>query len=224
MRLTMAVRAGQITSGMTRYLRRSHRLIPFVTLAALQVLSAPVASAHMTVEGAGEITNGALHPLMTPAHVLVLLALGLLLGQQLPLDLDKRLRVFAPVSAVALLLTMAGGFKELHPPLLIGLALCVAILVAWERKLPRFVPEILCALAAAGISFDSAVETGTTGNILKTLMGTWLVMNAVVFYVAVCASNGAGKQWAKIGIRILGSWIIAISFMVLAFVFKKGNH
>lgn len=209
---------------MTTYLRRPYPSVSYGIAALLVVGTVPNASAHMTVEGAGDIANGALHPLMTPAHVLILLALGLLLGQQLPLDLDKRLRVFAPVSAAALLLTMTGGFKELFPPLLIGLALCIAILVAWERKLPRFVPEILCALAATGIGFDSAMETGTTGNILKTLMGTWLVMNAVIFYIAVCASNGAGRQWAKIGIRVLGSWIIAISFMVLAFALKKGNH
>ncbi|GAA5125065.1 hypothetical protein GCM10023212_26010 [Luteolibacter yonseiensis] len=180
-----------------------------------------MASAHMAVEGAGEIGNGALHPVMTPAHVLLLLGLGLLLGQQTPLDLGKRLRVFAPASAAALLFTFTGTIREINQPVLIALSLCVAILVALEKRLPRFVPEFLCTLTAIGIGIDSAVETGDTGTILKTLIGTWLAMNAIVFYIAICASNGADKQWAKVGVRILGSWIIAISLMVLAFSLRK---
>ena len=175
----------------------------------------------MAVEGAGELGNGALHPLMTPVHLLILVGLALLLGQQVPLDLGKRLRVFAPVSALALLFTVSGTVKEIHPPGLIGLALCIAILVALGKKLPRFTPEVICVLAAVGIGFDSAVDTGGLGNILKTLTGTWLAVNALVFYIAICASNGADKQWARAGIRVLGSWIIAISLMVLAFALRK---
>jgi len=175
----------------------------------------------MAVEGAGQLGNGALHPLMTPTHVMILLALGLLLGQQVPLDLGKRIRVFAPLSAAALLFTASGMIKEIHPPVLTGFALCVAILVAFAKKLPRFIPEALCALAAIGIGFDSAVETGTLGEVLKTLTGTWLTVNALVLYIAICASNGADKQWARAGIRVLGSWIVAIAFMVLALELRK---
>lgn len=206
---------------MTTYLRRPHHAVSYGLVTALVAVTVPTASAHMAVEGAGEIGNGALHPLMTPAHVLILLSLGLLLGQQVPLDLGKRLRVFAPVSAVALLITLTGVMKEMNQAVLISMALCVAILVALEKKLPRFVPELLCALAAIVVGLDSGLETGSLGAILKTLAGTWLAVNALVFYIAICASNGANKQWAQIAIRVLGSWIIAISFMVLAFALKK---
>lgn len=206
---------------MTTYLQRSDRSVSYGIVTALAAITIPTASAHMAVEGAGELGNGALHPLMTPTHVLILLGLGLLLGQQVPLDLGKRLRVFAPVSAVALLFTISGTIGEIYPPALTGLALSVAILVALAKKLPRFVPETLCVLAAVGIGFDSGVETGNLPNILKTLTGTWLAVNALVFYIAICASNGAEKQWAKAGIRVLGSWITAISFMVLALELRK---
>ena len=62
---------------------------------------------------------------------------------------------------------------------------------------------------------------GSTFGVLKTLAGTWLSLNAAVFYIAVCASNGAEKKWAKAAIRVLGSWIIAIALMVLAFSLRK---
>ena len=54
-----------------------------------------------------------------------------------------------------------------------------------------------------GIGLDSAVDTGSTVGVLKTLAGTWLSLNAAVFYIAVCASNAADSKWARVGIRVL---------------------
>ena len=41
-----------------------------------------LAHAHSPIEGIGDFYNGMLHPLLVPSHVLLLLALGLLRGQQ----------------------------------------------------------------------------------------------------------------------------------------------
>ena len=37
------------------------------------------------------------------------------------------------------------------------------------------------------------------------------------FYISL----GLQKPWLKIGVRIIGSWLVAISLMVLAFALKK---
>lgn len=177
--------------------------------------------AHLTVEGVGDVANGALHPLMTPAHVLVILGLGLLLGQQVPLNLKTPMRIFAPVSAAALLFTLSGRVTDVYQPVLIGIALIAAILVGLEIRIPSWAGAALCVAAASAIGLDSAVDTGSTANVLKTLAGTWLSLNAAVFYIAVCASNAEDRQWARVGIRVLGSWIIAIALMVLAFSLRK---
>jgi hypothetical protein len=175
----------------------------------------------LTVEGVGDLGNGALHPLMTPVHVLVFLSLALLIGQQVPLDMKTPLRVFAPVSAAALLFTLSGRVGAVYQPVLIVIALSIASLVALEVRVPRVVCGLLCAAAASGIGLDSGIATGSMLAVIKTLAGTWLSLNAAVFYLAVCASNGADKKWAKAGIRVLGSWIIAIALMVLAFSLRK---
>jgi urease accessory protein len=181
---------------------------------------ASTAQAHMLVEGAGDLGNGALHPFFTPAHTLILLGFALLLGQQTPFRLKWAIRVFAVVSALALAGTIPGKIPGLHQACLLALALCLSALVAIERKLPPWVVAALGGLAALAIGFDSGVEPTASSNILKTLLGTWLSMNAVTFYLAICASNGADKQWARTGIRVIGSWIIAISLLVLAFSLK----
>jgi hypothetical protein len=195
----------------------------FVLLAGLGIFGVltSTAHAHLTVEGVGDLGNGALHPLMTPAHVLVFLSLALFIGQRVPLDLKTPLWVFAPVSAAALLFTLTGRVGGVYQPLLVGIALVTAILVALDVRVPRIGCWLLCAAAAGGIGLDSGVDTGSTSAVLKTLGGTWLSLNAAVFYLAVCASNGSDKKWAKAGIRVLGSWIIAIALMVLAFSLRK---
>ena len=177
--------------------------------------------AHTAVEGAGQIVNGALHPWMNPAHVLILLGLGLLLGMQVPLDLKTPLRVFAPVSAIALIFTTSGRLAGVYQPVLIGIALCIAILMGLDWKLPSLVRAALCAVAAIGIGLDSAVESGSAFVVAKTLVGTWLGINVSIAYLAICASNGADKKWARTGMRVLGSWIVAISLLVLAFSLRK---
>ncbi|MEO8614143.1 MAG: HupE/UreJ family protein [Luteolibacter sp.] len=179
------------------------------------------AHAHLTVEGAGEVGSGALHPLMTPAHVLILLGLGLMLGQRVPLDLKTPLQVLAPASAIALLATTTGKIAGVYPPILIGTAMGIAVLVALEMKIPALVCRVICAIAAVGIGLDSGLETGTAIVVGKTLAGTWISMNIAAAYIAICASHGAEKPWAKTGIRVIGSWIIAISLLVLAFSLRK---
>lgn len=201
--------------------RPQPRLTGMLPVLGLFLTLSSTAHAHMTVEGAGEIVNGVLHPLLTPAHVLILLALGLLLGQRVPLDLKRPLRVFAPASALALALTTTGKIPSVYQPMLIGIALCLGILVGLAVKLPRLGSGVICAVAALGIGLDSAVETGSGFTVFKTLFGTWLSLNVAVTYLAICASHGADKPWARTGIRVVGSWIIAISLLVLAFSLRK---
>ena len=67
------------------------------TSAALALYASP-ALAHSPIKGIGNFYNGALHPFVSPAHLIALLALGLWLGQR-GLDGAKR-----PLIALALAL------------------------------------------------------------------------------------------------------------------------
>lgn len=199
------------------------RTVPgILTVSVVLALSTASASAHIMMEGAGEITNGALHPLMTPAHVLVLLAAGLLCGQNARDKEANPLRAFAPVLAFALLGTLAAFLSgELWQPLVIGVSLVLAALVALEVRLPRAAVIALTVVSALVIGLDSGAEADSVAAKVKTLAGTWVTASAVVFYISACASNAEGRPWARTAIRVLGSWIVAIGLMVLAFALKK---
>ena len=94
------------------------------------------ARAHSTIQGLEGFSGGALHPLTTPAHLLVIVALGLLTGQRSPPDLKAPFVIFVPCLTFALIFTTTGLVKSVYQPVLIGLALCAAIPVALEKPLP----------------------------------------------------------------------------------------
>ena len=179
------------------------------------------AHAHTQVEGVGDVLNGLLHPLTTPSHLLILLGLGLLAGQRAPLNLKTPMMTFLPLAAIALLLTMTGAVKTVYPPVLIAIALIAGILVAMEARPPRLAYIALFAAAAVAIGLDSAVESGDTVAMLKRLFGTWVSLGLMVFNLAYYVSLLAKQKWQKIGVRVVGSWLIAISFLVLAFLLRR---
>ena len=172
--------------------------------------------AHSTIPGLEGFAGGALHPLTTPAHLLLIVALGLLLGQRSPLDLKPLFVVFVPCLMLALMLTTTGLIKAVSQPVLIALALGGAIPVSLERPVPSVAYRGISAAAAFAIGFDSAPEPGPASILIKTLLGTWIMVIFLVFDVAYYTSLAMQKHWPRLGVRILGSWIIAISLLVLA--------
>ena len=172
------------------------------------------------VSGVGDFFGGVLHPLTTPAHVLLLLGLGIYLGQQVPLKLKTSLFVFVPVSALALGLTITGLVKTVPPPLIISLALLAGVLVALEIPPATWISRGLFALAALAIGLDSAVETGTGWVVVKTLLGTWTGLIIIVADLAFYSSKFTKWQWQRVGLRVAGSWITAASLMILAFALR----
>lgn len=208
-----------------RFLQGSGRVLSsFVVLLVVFALPA-TAHAHTTMKGMGDFVAGLVHPIMTPPHLLLLLGLGLLVGQQLPLNLKTPLAVFVPASAIALMFSVTGLIRSVYPPIQIGLVLVVAILVALEKRISPLACRALFALAALVLGFDSTIEAGSSVSVAKTLLGTWIMFILLVGYVAYYASlAAANRKWLRIGIRVLGSWIIAISLLVLAFSLRPQSR
>lgn len=181
------------------------------------------AQAHMTVQGMSSFMTGALHPLMTAPHVIILLALGLAVGQHVPLRLGKPLQVFAGFSALGLALTTTGRITGVHPAILSAIALAIGAAVAFGGELPFLVRAVLIAAGALAIGLDSGMETGGALTIFGTLVGTWVGLLVYLvnfaFYTSLAAEKK--KQWLQIGIRVAGSWILAISVLMLAFALRK---
>ena len=180
------------------------------------------AFAHAAIQGVDEFAAGILHPLMTPAHVLVLLSLGLLLGQHPPLRLKTPLLSFAVFAAAALCATTFHLAAAVPQSLILALALCGAIFVSAAWPMPAPAQAILFAAAALAVGFDSAVgDSPSRLAEVKTLLGIWVSLIITLVSVAFYVSLLPPKKWLQIAVRIAGSWIIAITVMMLAFLLRR---
>jgi len=186
------------------------------------VLAFPVRTqAHSPIAGLGDFANGFLHPLTTLPHVLLIVGLGLMAGRQTLASLKTPFWTFASTSALALAFTATGWVKSVYPPILVGLVMCLGILLALEVTPSALATSALFAAAAMGLGLDSGVEAVTTFQMSKTLLGTWISLNVLIFDLAIYVSFGAGRKWLQIALRVAGSWLVAISVMVLAFSLRK---
>ncbi len=179
------------------------------------------AHAHASVEGMGKFSAGLIHPLLTPSHLLILLGLGLWLGQHRPLQLRAPMLLFAPFSAAGLLMAGQLAIPEAWQLLLICLALGIAMLVVLSARLPAWAAQPLFAAAALAIGLDSGLDgSASVTTTAITLVATWLSLNLCIvnfaFYTSICPEH----KWVQIGIRVAGSWMAAICLLLLAFSLK----
>lgn len=189
-------------------------------IAVLATVFASNADAHLAIKGAGDFGNGAMHPLATPQHAMIVLGLALLLGMRVPLRLKLPMASLAVGSAIALGVTSMASISP--PELVLNLiAMLLGLSVAIGRTLSPAVLAGICTIAAAAVGLDSAVDPESGMVVWKTLLGTWLGIAGVTGYLALAVSNGAEKHWARTGMRVLGSWIFAIAILMLAFELRS---
>jgi hydrogenase/urease accessory protein HupE len=183
-------------------------------LALAVLLPIDAATAHAPFEGAGSFYGGVLHPLFVPAHLLAIMSTGLLVGQQLP-----HWHWQAPASYVAgLTVGFAAMISAFAPVPTVEILLAVTATSGALIALARPLPELLgCALAittGVALALDSppGVISVREANVILigTFCGATMLLLAMVELTAMLC-----REWQRIGVRILGSWIAAIAVMVL---------
>jgi len=159
--------------------------------------------------------GGLLHPLLVSAHVMAVLALALLLGQQAPGR--RRQALFVYVAAV---IAGLGAIALAVVPVLAGeallmLALLCGGLVALARPVPELLGWVLAGGTGAALALDSPPAALSLSEANVTLVGTAV---GAALLLAVLAESAARlrRNWQRIGARILGSWIAASAVLVLA--------
>lgn len=189
--------------------------------AALTVIGAVPAAAHTITPGTSGFTDGLYHPFGQPAHIMIILGVGLLLGQRQ--IAAWRGPLYGCLAGLAV--GLAGGPLLVSPTLeprlalvLLLLAVVLGGLVALGRPLPAAPLTALLAIAGLAFGLDSAPE-GTVQQILAALFGSGFAFIFALLNVAMLAhsaGSNARRPWQMIGVRIVGSWIAAAGIMVLA--------
>lgn len=197
---------------MPRLLRQRYQAL----LCGVFLLCQPgLALAHMPVKGMNNFYNGILHPLFIPAHVLVILALGLLLGQQKPRDIQPAIITFLLALPVAL---AGNSFVQLsHSELwLLVDAVLTGVLVIIARPLPISLYAIMALVSATLLGLDSGQQGLSIKEKTVTFLGSGISVYLLLLYATGFAEFFSKQYWQKIAVRVLGSWITASALLVLS--------
>ena len=181
--------------------------------ATILVLTARAAWAHPPPLGVGGFAGGLLHPLFVPAHLLAIMALGLLIGRQASWS---RMAAFCFVGGLAVglgVMTLGVVPLWMNECVLVS-TLIGGLLSAWARPVPEMLGCVLAVLVGFCIALDSPPEAISLVEANLMLVGTGLGAALLLIAVSV-AVRRLKANWAAIAARILGSWIAASAILVL---------
>ena len=156
---------------------------------------------------------GLMHPLSITAHVVAIIGLALMIGQQ---SRRRATLVAFAIGLAAGLAALAAAVGETRAPivLLSGAALSgLAAAVGWP--LPRILGAPLALIVGVAIGLDSPPRVASIAAANAALAGTALAAFAAVAVIAVI-SGRMRQGWPCIGVRVLGSWIAAAAILVVA--------
>jgi len=182
-------------------------------VAIAHVAIAHVALAHVAIGGGG-LYSGLLHPLAVPEHVMALIGLGLMIGQQ-----ERGRAALSAVFATGLVaglaaIALAAGESHANEALVAGAAITGG-LVALARPVPPVVGWPLAAAIGSAIGLDSPPDAidlrDASAMLIGTLFGAIILVALLVELVAWLQ-----RDWQRIGVRVAGSWTAAAGILVLA--------
>ena len=184
-------------------------------LIAAFALAAQPALAHDVVVGIGGFYGGLLHPLLVPAHLLALTALGLFLGQQVPRTRVGLTGVFAAAQIAGVIAIVSAASPMYQDLVVLIAAAALGMLVALAHPITPLVSLPLVASVGIALMLDSVPQEFSMHATFLALVGTLIGAFVIVTFVAEIA-RAAGRAWQRIAVRIVGSWIAASAILVLA--------
>lgn len=184
-------------------------------IAAACVFAASSAQAHSPIEGLGAFYSHFLHPLLVPAHALLLVATALMLGQQGRTSARVGVIGLAVAFGSGLLIAHIGVIQQTPERLLLAAAAIIGGLVSFGRRIPAAFVLVATLVAGSSLGIDSGLDSESPGNAAIGLVG--LVAGVCFFGLLIAGLTVEQAQpWLRIGVRIAGSWIVAATLLVLA--------
>lgn len=182
----------------------------------------PAARAHLVNTGFGPFYDGLVHPFLTPEDLLPVVALTLLAGLRGP----RYGRIILCVLPVAWLVGTGAGRllasnAPLSPAIVAVPAIVLGALVAADRPVP--LPLVVGLAMVLGLLNGAA-----NGVELAQASAKGLGAVGVACSLFVVVALGAGQvsslraPWARVVVRVAGSWIAAIGLLMFGWSVRGG--
>ena len=183
-------------------------------LLAGMLAAATPAQAHLMNSGFGPFYDGLAHPLISPEDLLPAMAMTLLAG----LGGARAGRFVLATLPAAWLAGMVAGWAiglPLAPAWLTAVVTALlGALVASDLRLPLALVIALAAALGALHGYDNGDDLAATTGALLGIAGIACSLFAVVSLLAGQVAV-LQAQWARLAVRISGSWIAAIGLLML---------
>ncbi len=200
-------------------MRLPHRLVGVIGGLAL-ASSSSRAEAHLVTTGLGPLYDGLLHFALTPEDLVPVLALALLAGLR---GVTHGRRALFVLPAAWLLggiigLTVHGSVSPSWTALSFVL---LGGLVALDARLPLGATTLLASLLGLGHGYLNGSAQAQPGLGAVGLLG---IVAAVFTLVALAASFVVPLRaaWARLVVRVAGSWIAAIGLLLIGWAMRSG--
>jgi len=178
-----------------------------------------LALAHSPIKGVGDFLNGMLHPLLVPAQVLIILALGLWYGQHQPAENKVSVLAFLFATITGLVVSGFSMTADVSVLLLIG-ATVIGLIIISGISVPQGFYIFLGISAGFIVGLDSAQESLAGKAKIISLFGSGVGIYFLLLYVMAISETLSVKHWQIIAVRVIASWLSASAMMVLALSFS----
>ena len=189
----------------------------FNTIIAAVVLQSASADAHLVTTGMGPVYDGIGHLLLTPEDLVPAFAVALFAGLR-GTAAGRSALFFLPLAWLVGGLTglTASSFTSFPLPALSFIVL--GILIAADLRLPT--PAF--TLIAVAVGLVHGVFNGIALKDGPAALGLLGIMAALFVLVALAAALVLSLKppWARIVIRVAGSWVTAMGILMIGWYFK----
>jgi len=193
-----------------------------ILAALLTALCAGPAHAHLNATGLGPVYDGVLHFLTSPEDLVPVVALALLAGLR---GAEFGRRTVLTLTAAWLLGSLGGlGIAEILTVNSVWSALSFMLLgglVLTDAGLSLWILTLLAALLGAVHGVINASGVGWSGAGIFALLGVASMVFVCCVLVAAFVTQ-LRSHWARIAVRIAGSWIAATGMLMAGWSLHAG--
>jgi hydrogenase/urease accessory protein HupE len=175
--------------------------------------------AHLVTSGLGPFYDGALHLLLSPSDMLGLVAAALLAGLHGRAAARRTVVVMplcwllAGIAGMHLEMTADLGWLSVASFALLG------VLVAADARMPLIAVVTLTGAFAALQGLVNGSTLASIGANATSLAGMVLTVLVLVL-LASAAVTGLRAFWARVAVRVAGSWVAAAGMLMLGWLFQ----
>lgn len=165
--------------------------------------------------------QGISHPFQTPAHILLVLALGILIAQQQKKIFN--LIAFSVSIIIGLIINQLIQLKWDFDLILLFFVLSISLIVIIRFKLYHLLLIFLIIISGIGLGLNSdpirILGFGVT-SIYSWLLGAFTGFELIILLMVLIAIP-LHRYWNGIVLRVMSSWLATSAIFVLTFLFVE---